>query len=287
MERKFNNITDIDNLQIFAAFSRAIHIEVDKEPKTEYQVIASTFFTNRKNVSSIKWGNMVSKMENFGWMRLIIVRISQKYTQSYEEILSNSIYMDIKMVFVSIDEFFTEHWINTLIIDNKFHNQDIIYNFIGIDWHEILIRFKINNIRISGGSTTKRHILSPVQLRLGQFITLTFGVNHSNAIESFQIANNKSLTRPIYDLTSKDSHLLIEEYKEKMREERIKELDIKKETEVNKQSITGEIELSKSGPSTNNLNSLQKREYHSSSRLQVSDSSLSSELFWNNNNYRQ
>jgi hypothetical protein len=54
MEKKFNNITDIDNLQIFAAFSRAKPIEVDKEPKTEYQVIASTFFTNRKNVSSIK-----------------------------------------------------------------------------------------------------------------------------------------------------------------------------------------------------------------------------------------
>ena len=54
MEKKFNNITDINNLQIFAAFSRALHIEVDKEPKTEYQVIAATFFTNRKNVSSIK-----------------------------------------------------------------------------------------------------------------------------------------------------------------------------------------------------------------------------------------
>jgi hypothetical protein len=53
MENKINHTVNIKNLQIFAAFSKVLYKEVDKIPKTEYQVIASTFFTNRKKVSTI------------------------------------------------------------------------------------------------------------------------------------------------------------------------------------------------------------------------------------------
>jgi hypothetical protein len=81
-------------------------------------------------------------------------------------------------------------------------------------WQEILFQFRLNNITVSGGSTTKRHILSPVQLRLSQFITFTLGINHSNVIDSFKIANDKNLSMPIYDLTSKENISYIDEYKE-------------------------------------------------------------------------
>ena len=255
MENQINNIMNSANLQIFVALSQV------KQIKTEYQVIASTFFISLKHTSSIKLEDMVSRMEKLGWTKLIIIRVNDEAIEIKNVKLSSSILVDINIISIPTKEFFTEKWMNYFILNNQMQSHNIIYNFCGIKWQEVLTWFKWNNIIISGGSTTKRHILSPVQLRLGQFVTIAFGMNKSNAIESFHLANEKNLTRPIHDLTKRENNLLFDEYKEKIRME---DTDIEKDKEVNKQfissekSITDEIEeiFQSSSPNHSSISSI-------------------------------
>lgn len=264
-------VKDINDLHIFAAFSKAIYkpksgYKIGTLPKFEYEVIASTFFTNSMTIYSINWGNMVSIMEQFGWNNLILVRVTDKVKQPIDKYLCNSENMKIQIITIPINSFFTDAWICSLLIENRMKADNIIYNFCGIEWHEILFQLKLHNITVSGGSTTKRHILSSVQLTLSQFITFTLGRNPKLAIESFNIANNKILSMPINDLTNKENTLYIEECKAKEESgETATHKDLEKEKEEEPQQMkTGELSES-SVKSTISIQ--QKREYHSSSQL--------------------
>src|ERR1700721_985268 len=63
---------------------------------------------------------------------------------------------------------------------------------------------KLNhNIGISGGLTSKRHILSPVELRLAQFITCLNDIRKTKVNYSFHTETEKYFIRPILDFTKK------------------------------------------------------------------------------------
>jgi hypothetical protein len=55
-------------------------------------------------------------MEQFDWMKLIIVRVSNEVTRVTNEKLDSSIFMDINILSIPTNEFFTEAWISRLII---------------------------------------------------------------------------------------------------------------------------------------------------------------------------
>src|ERR1700721_1137133 len=63
---------------------------------------------------------------------------------------------------------------------------------------------KLNhNIGISGGLTSKRHILSPIELRLAQFITCLNDIRKTKVNYSFHTETEKYSIRPILDFTKK------------------------------------------------------------------------------------
>ena len=84
-----------------------------------------------------------------------------------------------KNITVSYDYFFTINGIKEFLIEQKYiiekFNKEIIPNFIiykfeETTWFEIKRQFKLLNLNIGGGSNVKRHIFSPLQLKLAIFI---------------------------------------------------------------------------------------------------------------------
>jgi hypothetical protein len=65
--------------------------------------------------------------------------------------------------------FFTKENIENALIKNKNIHQ-FIFIFKNKDYGDIVAHLAIFNIILSGGSNTKKHILSPIQLRLSRFL---------------------------------------------------------------------------------------------------------------------
>jgi len=94
--------------------------------------------------------------------------------------------LDLKDVLVS----YANKNSHTPVIKEAFNNS--IFIFDGYNWFEIVNFFKINNIEISGGIGTKRHILSPNQYRLLfslpvlniSYSLLSFYYHHVNYLSS-------------------------------------------------------------------------------------------------------
>jgi hypothetical protein len=79
---------------------------------------------------------------------------------------------------------------STLIID-IINRKDItpIFIFKNCTWMEVLFQFYTFNYRVSGGSNTKRHILSPLQYQLFQFLNFVDPFIESHIIKSFHLGN--------------------------------------------------------------------------------------------------
>lgn len=54
--------------------------------------------------------------------------------------------------------------------DNRSDNFEVVYVFHNINWKDICVLFATSGIDISGGSNSKKHLLSPHQYRLAQFL---------------------------------------------------------------------------------------------------------------------
>jgi hypothetical protein len=83
--------------------------------------------------------------------------------------------------------------------NNKFLNNSI-FIFNGIPWAFIVASFRIKNIIISFGSNSRRGVLSPVHLRLAQFITCLEGMNKNTVFSSYH-NYVPIVSQPIWDTT--------------------------------------------------------------------------------------
>ena len=66
--------------------------------------------------------------------------------------------------------------LNFFLKDNM-NNYNIIFIFEGLIWSNILFLFNLLGITIYGGSNTRRHLLSTVQLSLVKFLELITNFN--------------------------------------------------------------------------------------------------------------
>lgn len=67
------------------------------------------------------------------------------------------------------------------LINNKNINHSI-FLFRNLDYREIVTNLALFKVIISGGSNSKKHILSPIQLRLARFIIAISAFNRSWSI---------------------------------------------------------------------------------------------------------
>lgn len=76
--------------------------------------------------------------------------------------------------------FFTDRFIKKFIFERKKELIEYIFIFEDMQWKTLVDSFKSLNIKLSGGSTVSRHILTPVQVNLSKFILGLEGLNESH-----------------------------------------------------------------------------------------------------------
>jgi hypothetical protein len=228
---------------------------------TNLNVIATTYFI--ENGSNHDYAQMNEVLDLLRIKNLSIITVVKKSLG--KKILDkqfngeNSI---IKNIIVSYDDFFSQEGITKFVVEqdlpielNNNYNDEgtidvrssfIIYRFEETTWFEIKSRFKLFNINISGGSNVKRHLFSPLHLKLAIFIlSLEKSNSFQKVIDSFSNVHPQ-INRGIYDLTKS---------KEQM------EKDIENLQNLINETNNKPVELKKTAK---NLKSIQKRQYHTS-----------------------
>lgn len=201
---------------IVASFSHPIK---NKTLKSEfYHIMASTYFEINKDFNISK---LIEKSNYFGDTRYKIIIIEEDI----------SIFTPI----ISESNITIERWCPKIFFDKEIYNffirsktpkSNIIYIFKNITWQQIVANFRMHKIIVSGGSTIKRHILSPIQIKLSIFMIVYEGNITEDLInkisDSFYLKERylEERVQSRYDFTSKlVSKIIDDELKLKEKEE--------------------------------------------------------------------
>lgn len=83
-------------------------------------------------------------------------------------------YVDFIVYMITYHDLFSNDFILSKIKNNTELSHNFFFLFDKINWPALVLMFKYNNIIVSGGSNTKRYILSPLQLRFSNLIIAIF-----------------------------------------------------------------------------------------------------------------
>jgi len=97
----------------------------------------------------------------------------------------------LRVIILSEANFFTANQIIQTLISEDSEYKNIIIEFENLNWNQILIKFRKFDVILSGGSNTKRHLISPVQYRLSMFIACTGIDGYYSVKNSFHLNNKK------------------------------------------------------------------------------------------------
>lgn len=188
---------------IFATFSNS-------SINNNLHLIASTYF--EKDVKPLDAEAIDERLAFFKMSRIILLHVSDEPQLKSLERYGSTLNHEIVVFSVSYEEFFTKKFLHEAIFaKNKIASSNfILFCFSDRSWFHLVHSFKECGISVSGGSSSKRHILSSVQLRLSQYLIIIRGIQFNSVIESFHHFE-KINTNPLVDLTN---HKLIEHFKE-------------------------------------------------------------------------
>ena len=108
----------------------------------------------------------------------------------------------ISFIVLSIDQLFKTNFFHMTYFTRS--NSQVLNNFLnfnGFYWSEVVSSFRNHGVILSGGTKTKRHLLTPNQLRLAQLLSCQEGAKLSANLTSFYLKDDKSLLA----LTPKES----------------------------------------------------------------------------------
>jgi hypothetical protein len=190
-----------------------------KQQQKDYYLIAvfttSKEFKNREIIASIQYRcnffdnldwNKIKNYNNFlrSDKTLEILHIFKDPLNEILEPINNTVYQTINLKNEKLETieynkipdhyFFNDHYINEIFFKDfspDFNISTKLFCFEDFQWKILVNRFKDLNINLSGGSTTKRHVLSPVQMKLAIFLQILDGFQDSinKSRESFNLAN--------------------------------------------------------------------------------------------------
>jgi hypothetical protein len=140
---------------------------------------------------------------------LKIVGVSNEFTKDSYERIGDSISNDFMFFKITSESFFTTNNIQNILIENKNIHQ-CIFIFKDRDYGDIARNLSLFNIIVSGGSNTKKHILSPIQLRLARFLIAFLPLTGSDVVNSFH--SYRVGQKVGYDMTTKEVKKEIEEF---------------------------------------------------------------------------
>lgn len=142
-------------------------------------LIGSIFYT-----CDLKWDILVNKELKKSSHDYLIVKLSQDITIPYFKIEGNIIYINIYYFFGfdlrDLDLGFNhDNALDILFKSQKFNSEDhfdesflsqSIFIFENISWSDLQLLFRYRLIQISGGSVTRRHLVSTVQFLLLKYL---------------------------------------------------------------------------------------------------------------------
>lgn len=112
--------------------------------------------------------------------------------------------------------------------------QESLFVFCNTDWHNIVLKFKIEDVNLSGGSISGRHILDSVSYQLSNNLNYLFDYN-SEVIKNLLYINKKQPN--LKNEISLEFYKKYQSYKEKqlldLKYQDIENLQIKDSTELN------------------------------------------------------
>jgi hypothetical protein len=195
-------------------------------------VIASVIFIENKTLKIIdeklhkmyvntRMDEIIGYFSDSGVDNLRIIRLSSRIkNREFIQISTHPWfgveYMDYNHFFDPIEHpVFNSLMQNTIrFTDGKWVGTNIVFIFEGISWDFLLMIFRCNNLIVSGGTNTKRHILSPSELKLSQFILNIIPENYMTVVNSFHSDNtepdSKGLTRALRDMTGIEMEEILE-----------------------------------------------------------------------------
>ena len=158
-------------------------------------------------LTHIEKADCLRRFNSFGIKKSLFINIMNSSTFYYED-RDFGAELDTDLSFrnlaIRYQDFFSKKFLDHYLfsIRKHFPKYDyVIYKFIGTNWSCLLNDFRLFNIVLSGGSNTKRHILSPLQNKLAKFIACIEDNTDATVSDSFHIDK---------DLTGKSTHSIID-----------------------------------------------------------------------------
>lgn len=109
------------------------------------------------------------------------------YYQFWNDILKRS--ECIEVISINSKVFFTENYTNNMFLEDDYDWNSKIFIFDDTPWNSLVNKFKSLGISLSGGSTVKRHLLSPIHMRLSRLLLIFEGHDKSyiRTIDSYKL----------------------------------------------------------------------------------------------------
>lgn len=100
-------------------------------------------------------------------------------------------YQNFNFIEIPDHAFFNQYFIDELFFEENSDLSYKIFIFESTQWKVLVNTFKKIGVVLSGGSSVKRHVLSPVQMKLSRFLFLLEGwkKSYDNTKTSFFINN--------------------------------------------------------------------------------------------------
>lgn len=189
------NILKILPSSLHVVFARPRSEEV--KDHLNLHMIASTYFVNKPHEISYEYlQDCLSMMGINTFFILYIMDTTQEDINFGHE---PHTFRSNKVLF-EVDYIAKKNYI-PMINSDSFNfdemNKYCLYIFVDMSWFELAVMFKSANVDviISGGSTSKRHLISPLQLRLSSYIIALFDMD---SIEANNYNNFRNISKERY-----------------------------------------------------------------------------------------
>jgi hypothetical protein len=203
---KKKNLFDVNSFFTVMSITKA------KFKNEEYSAIASSYYLLAPTSFSLYYQTMFNRLKSFYTNeKLNIIIVSEKI----ERFQTHNIGEDLNCIYtinqMPTTEFFEQSFIENIILNDNINNT--IFIFYNLKYRSIIDSFALLKVRISGGSSSKKHTLSPVQLRLARFIFTISDFDSTAIADSFYFEKNKQEL----NLVSEEANLEFNQTTEKIR----------------------------------------------------------------------
>lgn len=219
------------NQNFFHLITLTVPVAKSKKAGFQSAIVSSMFIDGNKLIID---PDLYQRMYTLGLRKFSLVIINHDIIgydkREYGDKILN-VYCSLTVHFINANTFFSLKSFDLFFNKNKDKSFEFVFAFQNLPWNEICTNFISTGIDISGGSNTKKHLISSVQHRLSLFLMCFFGTKSSSFV-------NQSFHR---ELNENDKKLI--DYSTKQRQDFI--IDLSRANEILKSRILAEGPINK------------------------------------------